>query len=297
MLNRVLVATDLSEHSARAEARAAILCQQLDCQPLELCTVLEAGLPESLADLLKIPGAQAQTLIVEQKKRELAERSDRLQSLYGTTCTTEVRFGYPARELAARAQEIAADLIVLGAHGSNFLSDLFLGNTTDKLIRVAKRPLLVVKNEAQQPYRKVLVASDFSDNAKHAARLALQIGPQASFTFLHAYDVWFESYMRYASVSTEAIEEYKIRARGQAWTQLDQFISDLSPALAPLRYLEHGAASSVIREYADKTRPDLIVLGKHGRTFFEALLVGSVTRDTLDWTRSDVLVSLADPNG
>jgi nucleotide-binding universal stress UspA family protein len=38
-------------------------------------------------------------------------------------------------------------------------------------------------------------------------------------------------------------------------------------------------------------RPDLIVMGKHGRTWMEELIVGSVTRDTIDCTKCDIIVT------
>jgi nucleotide-binding universal stress UspA family protein len=37
-------------------------------------------------------------------------------------------------------------------------------------------------------------------------------------------------------------------------------------------------------------KPDLIVLGKHGRSRLDKLLLGSVTQHTLDQTSCDVLI-------
>lgn len=45
---------------------------------------------------------------------------------HGIHCPYVVRFGRPAAKIGSRADEIAADLVVIGAHGRNFCSDLFL---------------------------------------------------------------------------------------------------------------------------------------------------------------------------
>jgi nucleotide-binding universal stress UspA family protein len=294
MINRILIATDFSERSARAEFRAAMLCRELGCGTVELCTVQEAGLPDALAHFLNMAEPAAKASITDQTMRELEQRSVRIEKGYGVQCTVTVRFGRPAQELASRAEEMDANLIILGAHGGNCLSDMFLGNTADKLIRVASRPLLIVKNEPQQVYRQVLVPVDFSDDSQIAAQLALKIAPAAAITFLHAFHVWFEGHMHYANVSSKTIQDYRAKARETARLQLNQFIMELgADGRHPARSLVYGSPSRAVREYAEKMKPDLIVMGKHGRSRFEELLVGSVTRDTLDLTDSDILIASA----
>ena len=189
------------------------------------------------------------------------------------------------------ATEIFADLIVIGAHGGNFFSDIFLGNTADKLIRRCKRPLLVVKNEPASPYRNILVPVDFSNDSRQAAQLALQIERHAVITFLHAYDVLFVGKMYYAGVSQDAIDHYRIKARQDALLALNKFVDDLNvPQRCIMRDVVLGHPSAIVRDHAEKMQTDLIVIGKHGRSRIEELIVGSVTRDTIDWTKYDVMI-------
>lgn len=294
MIDRILIATDFSERSARAEFRAAILCRELGCRAAELCTVKEAGLPDALARITNTAEPVAKMSITDQTMRELDLRSAQIEKDYGVRCTTNVRFGHPAQELVSKAEEMDADLIVLGAHGCNFLSKMFLGSTADKMIRMAKRPLLVVKNEPEQAYRQVLVPVDFSDDSRVAAQLALNIAPAAVITFLHVFHVLFEGYMHYANVSSKTIQDYRAKAREDARVQLNQFIMELQAKERHLtRSLVHGSPRHAVREYAEKMKPDLIVMGKHGRSRFEELLIGSVTRETLNQTDSDILIGLA----
>jgi nucleotide-binding universal stress UspA family protein len=52
-----------------------------------------------------------------------------------------------------------------------------------------------------------------------------------------------------------------------------------------------GSAASRIVEYADQTHADLIVMGKHGRSAFGHLLLGSVAEKVVRTARCPVLTA------
>lgn len=58
-----------------------------------------------------------------------------------------IRFGDPGHEIANYAQEIHADLIVISSHGQTGLTRLLLGSVTEKVVRLAHCPVLVLKKE------------------------------------------------------------------------------------------------------------------------------------------------------
>ena len=67
------------------------------------------------------------------------------------------------------------DLIVLGSKGSNILKQLILGSNTDKVVRLAKCPVLVVpENIDFKKPRKIVFATDLKECRfeKHFERLA-----------------------------------------------------------------------------------------------------------------------------
>jgi len=57
---------------------------------------------------------------------------------------TAVLQGQPLHTLMKYAEEVDADLIVLGSHGHGFLSSLLLGSVTEGCVRKAKFPALIV---------------------------------------------------------------------------------------------------------------------------------------------------------
>ena len=293
-IKTILVGTDLSEFSHRAEKRAAMLCARLKCGAIDLLNVKEAGLPDAIGLVLKRTPAEAEARLVDRAMRELQLICGQLEDNYAIRCTATIRFGRPEKEIVARADELSAELTVIGVHGGNFFTDLFIGNTADKLARVSKTPLLLVKNQTTEPYRQVLVPVDFSENSRQAAHMALNIAPDAHITFLHVFDVVVEEQMQYVNVAHDIIHEYHVKAAEDARHDLNEFIASL-----PLndrrvsRLVAFGHPGHVIYDQAKSTKPDLIVLGKHGRSWFDELLLGSTSRHVLEQCFCDVLLVTA----
>ena len=108
---------------------------------------------------------------------------------------------------------------------------------------------------------------------------------------LHAFEVPFEGKMHYAGVSDETIRAYRAEAQAQADRAMQQFISALGGTACSLSdIVEFGPASAVIRGKAELLEPDLIVMGKHGQSGWEDMLLGSVTKHVILDAGCDVLV-------
>jgi nucleotide-binding universal stress UspA family protein len=105
------------------------------------------GAPGGMREIARsFPGDDA---IIEQylgnKRIELCKPVvDAIRELGGTS-TSDVREGHEiAAEIMEAAQEIGADVIVIGSHGGGAFQGL-LGSTGSKLVRRAKRPVLVLR--------------------------------------------------------------------------------------------------------------------------------------------------------
>ena len=287
----IFVGTDLSEFSHRAEKRAGMLWAELEYDGIELLSVREGGLPEALALVLRKTTTETEAILVERAMRELRLACGNLEDNHNVRCASMIKFGRPEQEIVARADELFADLTVVGAHGGNFFTDLFLGNTADKLARMSKTPLLVVKNQTIEPYRQVLVPVDFSANSRRAAQLALRIAPDSHITFMHVFDVVMEEQMQYVNVARDVIHEYHVKAAEDARRDLSEFIAGLRGGHRSVsRMVAFGNPGHVIYDHANSMKPDLIVLGKHGRARFEELLLGSTSRHVLEQCLCDVLI-------
>ena len=135
---QVLVPVDFSDDS-RIGLRTArdIVADPTDLHVLYVLPIME------VAD----PGVIWET-IDDESRREHAEaalRKEVGEQGLGAEARISVRFGNPGHEIAAFAEEIDAGLIVVSSHGRTGLRHLLLGSVADRVVRLAKCPVLVLK--------------------------------------------------------------------------------------------------------------------------------------------------------
>jgi nucleotide-binding universal stress UspA family protein len=289
-VKRIVTGTDLSWYASRAEARAAMLVRELGGEELYLLHVIGGVALESLRHLLTRYPQETEWRLVDSARGQLARHAREFAEQHRIPVTPVIEIGSAHAEIVAHANALNAGLVVLGAHGGSFVRELFLGSTADKVLRKLSRPVLIVKREPRGPYEKVLVPVDFSEPSRRAAEIALHIAPQADITLLHVFEVPFEGKLRFAGVSDETIQSCRAEAREQANRAMQLFVSALGANGRVSHRVEFGHAPSVIREQADALEPDLIVMGKHGQSEWEEMLLGSVTKHVLREAGCDVLV-------
>jgi nucleotide-binding universal stress UspA family protein len=76
---------------------------------------------------------------------DLVERAEAA----GVDAVTAVETGVPHREILADAEDAGADLIVMGTHGRTGLDRFLLGSVSERVVRTADVPVLVVPPERE----------------------------------------------------------------------------------------------------------------------------------------------------
>jgi nucleotide-binding universal stress UspA family protein len=133
---RVLLPTDLSEHSARALPLAAALAAALARPDAPMLLPLFV----SPSDVDTGPFAFV-TAEVEQAEADLEAF---LASIPTVTSNGTVRVGSPAHVILNVAREWEADLVVLGTHGRRGLPRFFLGSVAQTVLHKAPCSALVI---------------------------------------------------------------------------------------------------------------------------------------------------------
>ena len=289
---RIVSATDLSAVARHAAERAAMI-SQVTAAPLELLHIVDLAPLARLRQFMEGTPAQIEAGILEAAGQRLDELAGALRQRHGVVARTHVATGALPAELAKQAAALAAGLLVCGARGEGLLRYFVLGTTASRLLDTTTCPVLVVKQLPHDRYRRVLVPVDFSPSSLGAIHDARRFAPGAGIVLLHAFDVPFEGYMRYAGVTQDAIDHYRMVADKDAAERLHALRDEagLAPGDAQLLVL-HGNPIVAIIEQEQECDCDLIVMGKHGQGLFEKLLLGSVTKHVLAGSQGDVLVSV-----
>jgi universal stress protein E len=212
--------------------------------------------------------------------------------LRGVPCRPIIVTGNPFDGILRTAAATKADLIVMGAHRKQFLLDVFIGTTIERVIRTGSYPVLMVNNEVKQPYRTALAATDMSEPSAHAIRAAKSAGliGDEGTTFLHAFFPMGKGKMSMAGIDRASIDEYVASERQRAIDELAAFVAanEIGGQGLSLR-VEEGGAFEVISRAVEEMRPDLLVIGTHGRSGLLKVLLGSVTEEALRSLSTDIL--------
>lgn len=287
-IQSILVATDFSLDSRHAVERAAILGSALAMNRGALLHVMEQSWIDSLKQFLRVP-TEVEHEVLEAASRSLNDLAQGIRRSSGFSFEQRLTVGNTLDVIGKVASEF--DLLVLGARGRHPVRALALGTTSQRILNKTRRPVLVVKRKPKAPYERVLVGVDFSPYSLKALQYSQVVAPEAVIFLAHLFEPLFEMKMVSAGVSNEIIEEYRVKAHLEAEASLTGFIKESGVDPRNLvRIVEHGHAPGKLPEIARKWAPELIIVGKHGRSRIEELLLGSVTLHILAESRCDVLV-------
>jgi nucleotide-binding universal stress UspA family protein len=256
MLDHAVVGIDHAPATDRLVAELREL-PRLGVTRLTLVTVLGGPYPQAPEERHR-----------DHYRQRLAELADGLSEV---EVATEVRTGTPAAELCRAAAAHDADVIVVGSHGHTPWRDLFLGSTVLDLLRTSPGPVLLLPlHDAAAGTRGggVLLATDGSDNAAPAERLATALGERLGGTATTVLPPTA------ADDDVEHAREHLAQAVGAALTP----------------HVERGPLPETIGRLAQHQHADLVVVGARGRNPLTGLLLGSTAEHLLRTTHRPVLL-------
>lgn len=287
-LTPIVAATDFSAAAGQAVRRAALIAQRLGAEMHLLHVVHPLDLypgPDPAADF-RMNYEQA---LQAAGKTRLDNLAARLRKDFAIPVVAATRIGRAHTEIADYAAAKGAGLVVAGARGENTLLDLLMGSTASRLLRLATCPVLIVKNAKVEPYRSAIAAVDFSPGSIHALELARAVASGARIEVLHVYDTEHDDRMRQAGMDEAFILDRQARVLKDAENRLDIKLAGVNDRNIT-RHVMAAYPAAAICDRARTLRADLIVLGRHGKSGMQELLLGSVSKDIASAADCDVLL-------
>jgi nucleotide-binding universal stress UspA family protein len=173
----------------------------------------------------------------------------------GMSIRTEHRVGIPSEEIVACADQVGAELIVLGGCHRSQLQRVMLGRTTARIIADAPCPVLIVPEGTEVQFGTIVVGGGGARGAAEAGQAVLQLA-EAYGSAVHALnvvDIPADRSLRYG-VMQEA--EQKGRA------VVDGFMHQVRQhELRGVGTVRRGAVDKVLADYAAEVGAQLIVVG------------------------------------
>ena len=294
----ILAATDLSRPAFAAVRRAALIARDHGAT-LELLHVIPESFGSALWNEMRSVLGTAETDFRQSIDDSLDALALQIESETGVKANARVSQGKPFAEVTARSEEIDADLVVVGAHGENLFLTPLLGTTAHRILRLVRKPVLLVKRTppldagAVSGYAHMIIATDFSPDSIYAGESARRLFPHAIATLFHAYEVPFEAKLT-QRVPEQTLEQMRgiaaLRAHNALAAFADTHMSDAR------RMIRHGPPALRVREYAQEIGADLIVTGSEEVPRLQTALLGSVSLDLVTESACDVLLARTTPS-
>jgi nucleotide-binding universal stress UspA family protein len=139
-------------------------------------------------------------------------------------------------------------------------------------------------------FKKILIATDGSENARRAASYGVNIA-KATGAEVHAlYIISTQHAVTTRTVMgwSEAFEEYLANKGGVAIADVEKLGKEAGVKVEPV-FLK-GIPADKILNYAEENNIDLIVMGTHGLTGIKRFLIGSVAESVVRHSKAPVMV-------
>ena len=203
--------------------------------------------------------------------------------------------GRAASVIVEVAEEIGADLVILGARGHGAIERALLGSVSAEVVDQTHCSVLVARTSSA---RRILIGTDGSDIASSASAFVggSRLFESSTARVLYAVDVdpsWWMGFTPgdaafavdpYVSVVDEG------RVRGDKVTSAAATLLH-SDGLDASTVVHEGQAAAAIVQEARTWNADLVVVGTRGNGLMKRLLLGSTARSVLHHAAASVLIA------
>jgi len=159
------------------------------------------------------------------------------------------------------AEEVSADLILMGSHGTSTVSDILLGSNTDRVVRKSEFNVLTIKHKMSDiKIDSIAFASDFSPESNRI------------FSVIRKYADKFDAQIHLLKVNTPShFEPTRV-----SMEKINHFIENegLSPVVGDkykIALYSDSTQELGILNYCIENEIDMVALGTHKHSFWQLM--------------------------
>jgi nucleotide-binding universal stress UspA family protein len=279
---KILVPIDGSQYSANSIEFLRSRSKLFGANPVIELLSVQAPVPSRASNLVQSDALK--TYYDEEAGLVLNPALEALKDI-GFPVQSRYSVGEAAPTIAQVANDIEADLIVMGSHGRSALKGLLLGSVTNAVLALSKKPLLILRNQPI-PAKETLTVGIAVDGSKYGAaavdyiiRHKARFGDKVEFQLINVVNDYAGMLMPdMAGMAVPTMDEQEIRAMQQE--TFDETVAPYRNALkdAGVPFKEIclvGNPGDEIAAYARNAKLDTIVMGSRGFGAFKAAVLGS----------------------
>lgn len=264
--NKILVPIDFSEISIRAIKHAAALAKTFNGEIILLYVQKKIELLDMILPALNMKDPWVVMAFLENK---LEKQAQKIRDEYGLKITTIVSFGNITSEISNVAEEQGAGLIIMGTHGSDFTTDLFIGSNSYRILTKSDIPVMTVRNRSEREgYTNILLPIDSSEHSRQKVTSAIKIAESfgACLHVLGLLGKFEDNYEYKLNVILPQIQKMASKKHILCTTEIDR---------------ASNRAEKTI-EYAEKVKADLIIIMRDEKEGLSSLMLGTYAHQLIN---------------
>ncbi|MGB0523233.1 MAG: universal stress protein [Flammeovirgaceae bacterium] len=279
-MRKIFVPTDFSTCAENALKAAANIARKAKAEVFLFHTL---DIPMEwekvpVSEESRYPETRQRVLFARQRLKDWAEK----EFLKDITVNTGLYFNKGISEIVSVAKTQATDLIVMGTRGASTLTNWILGSNTQRVIRLAKSPVLTI-NE---------YCTDFSIN-----RLVFASSFEEKNGLMPTVDVIMELEALFN------VDVHLLKVKGPH--DSSEFDAGIMEELVKRNFAKkstididsYETVDEGIFRYAESVDADLIVIATHGRTGLSRFFMGNLSEVVVNYSPIPVMVTHFEQTG
>jgi len=273
-MKKIIIPVDFSDHSEYALKTAAKLAKKHDAELLVLHMLEMSDIMLTTSEGFQSQKAAFFLQIAEQKLEGFLKK-DYLNDLKVTSIIKHFKVFSEVNDVALKND---ADLIVMGSHGSSGIAEFFVGSNTERVVRNANIPVLVVKNNVSDVnFNVVAFACSFSEETIKPYLNAVKMFDKidTKFYLVHV-NLPNDRFMSSLEIEQKAVNFFTKAERNLTKMKDVYYVCDYT--------VEEGVLNC-----ANKIGADLIIVPTHGRKGLAHFFEGSIGEDVANHSTLPVM--------
>ena len=269
-MKKIVVPVDFSQQSEYALQVAVSLAKRYGSEILVLhmlelnqamITSNEGVHPEQTVFLIKM---------AEKRFKDFLEKP----YLEGVEITPIIKHYKVFSEVNEVAKDHGAELIVMGSHGADGLTEIFVGSNAEKVVRNAEVPVIVVKGEMTDfKIERFVFACDF------------KLESVSAFMRAKAFSELLSAELNLVYINTPGDD---FLSASDAYERINKFLLKANSSDEVVIHNDYSVEKGVLN-YSEKNGADAIGIPTHGRKGLAHFFMGSIGEDIANHSKIPVV--------
>ncbi len=272
LIQKIVIPYDFSETADLSLEHAVFMAKLLQSEITLLHIVETVSFTSAISHALS--GFEKKIETATNEKLEQLAHDIHLKS--GITLKIRTEVGRIYKKICSVAEEIDADIIIMGTHGSSGYQKFSVGTNTSRVVQEAPCPVLSVQTHAKGlGFRKIVVPIDESNESRQKVPFAVGL---AKIYGAHIHIVGLINFS-----GADLIRKFKIKIE-----QVEEFVvkHDLNYDTS---YMEGNDLSGMTMKAAEAAEADLLVIMTEQEPSITGFLLGTYATKVVNNSKVPVL--------